>query len=52
MGLVWGSGWRKLIKAAGKTLFLKKEPAGPYTEKSLGPHNAQGSWPRAQRGDL
>lgn len=52
MGLAGGTGCRKLTRAAGKSPFLRKEPADPYTENSSGPHNVQGRWHRAQCEDF
>lgn len=52
MGLAGGTGCRKLTRAAGKSPFLRKEPADPYTENSSGPHSVQGRWHRAQCEDF
>lgn len=49
---VWSDGWRKSTRAAGKSLFLRKEPAEPHTENISGPYNIQGSWHRAQHEDF
>lgn len=52
MGKARVIGWRKPTKVTGKSPFLKKKPAVPYTESCLGPQNVQGGWHRGQCEDF